>query len=77
MHQFAPSDVPVDVCVDIFCDICHKSMIQRSINVTMPEGLHLEDTAGYGSHYDGEKLDLDICDECLTIPIILAQYLEN
>ena len=60
---------------DISCNICGASMLPTGSLSDMPEGLHLEDIAGYSSQYDGQSLDLDICDKCLKKPIVLFDFL--
>jgi hypothetical protein len=76
MKKYTVLTTPHSECTDIICDICGKSMLPNGES-DMPEGLHLEDKAGYSSQYDGQSLDLDICDLCLKKPIVLFDFLKD
>lgn len=49
------------------CNVCGKTVIE-SVNT----GVSLHNYIGYGSIYDGDHLDLDVCNECFDkfIPLL-------
>ena len=42
------------------CNLCGKEMDYVNLN----NGLKISRTMGYGSAYDGDHIDIDICCEC-------------
>lgn len=58
---------------DVLCDICGNSCTIVQDNAG-PDFATLEACWGYGSKYDGQKFDIDICESCFTDTI---QYLKE
>lgn len=46
---------------DFYCNKCGKKLDMWDVQ----EDFSLQRTLGYGSRYDGDTLDLDLCCECM------------
>ncbi len=45
----------------VFCNICGKELDIFD----KQQRFHLEGRLGYGSKYDGDEIDLDVCNACI------------
>ena len=50
----------------ILCDKCGKEGFIDNNGMIFPYMHNIEFSVGYGSDYDGDTIQFDLCDECLT-----------
>jgi hypothetical protein len=54
----------VEVTKQVWCNCCGKDISTVDVEHDCIDGVHIEANFGYGSSRDGDRVEVDLCDEC-------------